>query len=138
MKYLHTMLQVSDLASSLKFFSAIGLREVKRHEMDGGRVTLVMLAAPGNEDAQVELTHHRDEPSHAGARGFGHVAYEVDDLYAHCQKLLDAGITLNGPPRDGCRAFIRTPDGYAVELFQRGARLPPAEPWASMPDVEAW
>jgi lactoylglutathione lyase len=135
MKYLHTMYQVKDLNSSLQFFSALGLREVKRHEVDGGRVTLVLLAAPGNEDAQIELTHHRDESGLSGDRNLGHVAYEVDDVYAHCQRLQDAGITINQPPRDGRMAFLRTSDGISIELFQRGDGLPPAEPWASMPDI---
>lgn len=138
MKYLHTMLRVSDLKATLKFFEVLGLREIKRHDVEQGRFTLVFLAAPGDESAQIELTHNWDDSGYDGGRNFGHVAYEVDDIYALCQKMQDAGITINRPPRDGWMAFVRTPDGISIELLQRGDRLPPAEPWASMPNIGTW
>jgi lactoylglutathione lyase len=138
MKYLHTMLRVSDLSATLEFFSVLGLKEVKRHDVEQGRFTLVFLAIPGNEDAQIELTHNWDEAGYGGGRNFGHVAYEVDDVYALCRKLQDAGITIHRPPRDGWMAFVKSPDGISVELLQRGERLAPAEPWTSMPNVGTW
>jgi lactoylglutathione lyase len=138
MKYLHTMLRVSELDATLKFFSVLGLQEVRRHDVEQGRFTLVFLAIPGNEDAQIELTHNWDEAGYDGGRNFGHVAYEVDDIYALCQKLQDAGIVIHRPPRDGWMAFVRTPDGISVELLQGGDRLPPTEPWASMPNIGTW
>ena len=138
MKYLHTMLRVSDLSATLEFFSVLGLKEVKRHDVEQGRFTLVFLAVPGNEDAQIELTHNWDEAGYGGGRNFGHVAYEVDDVYALCRKLQDAGITIHRPPRDGWMAFVKSPDGISVELLQRGERLAPAEPWTSMPNVGTW
>ena len=138
MKYLHTMLRVSDLEATLQFFSVLGLQQVKRYEVESGRFTLVFLAVPGNEDAQIELTHNWDERGYTGGRNFGHVSYEVDDIYALCQRAIDAGITINRPPRDGYMAFVKSPDGISVELLQAGARLPPAEPWASMPNIGDW
>ena len=132
------MLRVSDLDATLKFFSVLGLRPVRRHDVEAGRFTLVFLAVPGNEDALIELTYNWDEKGYAGGRNFGHVSYEVDDIYAMCQTLLDAGITINRPPRDGYMAFVKTPDGISIELLQAGNRLPPAEPWASMPSIGDW
>ena len=138
MKYLHTMIRVSDPAETIRFLELLGLREVRRMESEKGRFTLIYLAAPGDEDAQVELTHNWDETSYEGGRNFGHLAYRVDDIYALCQKLMDAGVTINRPPRDGHMAFVRTPDNISFELLQAGDRLPPAEPWASMPNTGSW
>jgi len=132
------MLRVSDLESTLTFFSLLGLEQIKRHDVEAGRFSLVFLAAPGDEAAQIELTHNWDEQGYGGGRNFGHVAYAVDDIYSVCQKLMDAGITINRPPRDGYMAFIRTPDGISIELLQTGNRRPPDEPWASMPNVGDW
>ena len=139
MKYLHTMVRVTDLDASLRFYcDALGLEEISRREVPQGRFTLVFLAAPGDRDAQVELTHNWDPEVYTGGRNFGHLAYAVDDVYATCQRLVDHGITINRPPRDGRMAFVRSPDNISVELLQRGDALPPAEPWASMPNVGAW
>ena len=138
MKYLHTMVRVSDIDESLRFYELLGLREVRRVENEAGRFTLVFLAAPGDESAQVELTHNWDEKGYTGGRNFGHLAYAVDDIYAACQKLMDGGVTINRPPRDGWMAFVRSPDGISVELLQRGERKAPAEPWASMPNTGTW
>jgi lactoylglutathione lyase len=139
MKYLHTMVRVSDLERSLDFYcNKLGLKELGRHENPGGRFTLVFLAAPGNESAQVELTYNWDPETLGGARNFGHLAYAVDDIYATCQRLLDAGVTINRPPRDGRMAFIRSPDQISIELLQKGAALPPREPWSSMPNTGVW
>ena len=139
MKYLHTMVRVSDLDASLKFYcDALGLRELRRTEHEAGRFTLVFLAAPGDDDAQVELTYNWDEKGYTGGRNFGHLAYAVDDIYAACQKLMDAGVTINRPPRDGRMAFVRSPDGISIELLQHGAALAPAEPWAAMPNTGSW
>jgi lactoylglutathione lyase len=138
MKYLHTLLRVSDLEATLKFFEVVGLKEIRRHRVEQGRFTLVFLAVPGDENAQIELTDNWDEVGYDGGRNFGHVAYEVDDIYALCQKIQDAGIIINRPPRDGWMAFVRTPDGISVELLQRGDRLAPTEPWASMPNIGTW
>ena len=138
MKYLHTMVRVSDLAASLAFYGLLGLREVRRIENEKGRFTLVFLAAPGDEDAQIELTHNWDPEPYTGGRNFGHVAYEVDDIYATCQRLKDAGVTINRPPRDGKMAFIRSPDNISVELLQKGDALPKREPWTSMPNTGVW
>lgn len=136
--FLHSMIRVSDPEATIAFFRLIGLEEVRRHEVPAGRFTLIFLAAPGQEGlAEVELTHNWDESGYEGGRNFGHLAYRVDDIYATCQRLLDAGVTINRPPRDGHMAFIRTPDGISVELLQDG-NLPPAEPWASMPNVGSW
>ena len=139
MKYLHTMVRVTNLDESMDFFcNKLGLHEVRRYDNPEGRFTLVMLAAPGDEDAQVELTYTWDPEEYIGGRNFGHLAYGVDDIYETCQKLMDAGITINRPPRDGHMAFIRTPDNISVELLQIGDRLPIREPWASMPNTGEW
>ena len=139
MKYLHTMVRVTDLDQSMDFYcNKLGLVELKRHEAPAGRFTLVYLAAPGDEDAQVELTWNWDPEVYDGGRNFGHLAYAVDDIYAVCQGLMDAGVTINRPPRDGHMAFIRSPDGISVELLQEGGSLPAAEPWASMESVGEW
>ncbi len=138
MKYLHTMIRVSDVDATLKFFDTLGLRELRRYESEAGRFTLIFLAAPGDEDAQVELTHNWDPEPLSGGRNFGHLAYAVEDIYQLCQRLLDAGITINRPPRDGRMAFVRTPYGISIELLQKGEALPPAEPWSGMPNVGEW
>jgi lactoylglutathione lyase len=139
MKYLHTMVRVSDLNASCQFYcDALGLRELKRKDHEQGRYTLVFLAAPGDDQAQVELTHNWDPESYSGGRNFGHLAYEVDDIYATCRRLMERGVTINRPPRDGRMAFVRSPDQISIELLQKGAALQPAEPWASMPNVGAW
>ena len=137
MKYLHTMIRVSDPDATLRFFELIGLKELKRFDNPAGRFTLIFLAVPGDEDAQVELTHNWDEKGYGEGRNFGHLAYRVDDIYATCQRLMDAGITINRPPRDGHMAFVRSPDNISIELLQDGS-LPPAEPWASMPNTGHW
>jgi lactoylglutathione lyase len=139
MKYLHSMVRVTDLDASLKFYcGALGLREVRRMSNDKGRFTLVFLAAPGDEDAQVELTYNWDPQSYTGGRNFGHLAYAVDDIYATCERLLQHGVTINRPPRDGHMAFVRSPDRISIELLQKGEARPPAEPWKSMPNVGEW
>jgi lactoylglutathione lyase len=139
MKYLHTMVRVSNLERSLDFYcNKLGLRELKRMESEKGRFTLVFLAAPGDDDAQVELTYNWDPETYTGGRNFGHLAYAVDDIYALCQRLIDAGVTINRPPRDGHMAFIRSPDGISIELLQKGGSLPPREPWASMKSTGTW
>ena len=139
MKYLHTMVRVSDVEQSLRFYcDQLGLEELRRYDNEQGRFTLIFLAAPGDEHAQVELTHNWDPEEYGEGRNFGHLAYEVDDIYALCQKLMDAGVTINRPPRDGRMAFVRSPDNISVELLQKGEALPPAEPWASMPSVGHW
>lgn len=137
MKYLHTMIRVSDPDETIRFFKLLGLREMRRMENEKGRYTLIFLAAPGDEDAQVELTHNWDEKGYDGGRNFGHLAYRVDDIYDTCQRLMDNGITINRPPRDGHMAFVKTPDGISVELLQDG-RLEPREPWASMANSGTW
>jgi lactoylglutathione lyase len=139
MKYLHTMVRVTDLDKSLDFYCGkFGLVEVQRKEVPAGRFTLVFLAAPGDESAQVELTYNWDSEEYSGGRNFGHLAYAVDDIYSACQKLIDAGVTINRPPRDGYMAFIRSPDGISIELLQQGEALPPTEPWASMENSGKW
>lgn len=139
MKYLHTMVRVSDLDASLRFYcDALGLRELRRRDSEKGRFTLVFLAAPGDEDAQIELTHNWDPEDYGSARNFGHVAYAVDDVYATCARLQEHGVTILRPPRDGRMAFVRSPDDISVELLQRGEPLPPREPWASMPNTGSW
>ena len=138
MKYLHTMIRVSDVAETLRFFELLGLKELRRIDNEAGRFSLIFLAAPGDEDAQVELTHNWDENGYTGGRNFGHLAYAVDDIYAACQRLLDGGVTINRPPRDGRMAFVKSPDGVSVELLQAGPALPPAEPWASAPNIGSW
>ena len=138
MKYLHTMIRVSDPAETLRFFSILGLEEIRRMDSEQGRFTLIFLAAPGDEDAQVELTHNWDETGYSEGRNFGHLAYRVDDIYALCQRLMDRGVTINRPPRDGHMAFIRSPDNISIELLQRGDALPKREPWVSMPNTGVW
>ena len=137
MKYLHTMIRVSDPDTTIRFFELLGLKELKRFDNPAGRFTLIFLAAPGDEDAQVELTHNWDEAGYGEGRNFGHLAYRVDNIYETCQRLMDAGVTINRPPRDGHMAFVRSPDNISVELLQEGS-LPPAEPWASMPNTGHW
>jgi lactoylglutathione lyase len=132
------MIRVSDVEATLAFFELLGLKELRRVDSEAGRFTLIFLAAPGDEDAQVELTHNWDEAGYTGGRNFGHLAYAVDDIYASCQRLMDGGVTINRPPRDGHMAFVRSPDGISVELLQAGARLAPAEPWLSMPNTGSW
>lgn len=136
-KYLHTMIRVSDIDATVNFFALLGLREIRRHDSEAGRYTLVFLAAPGDEDAAVELTWNWDEKGYDGGRNFGHLAYRVENIYETCQRLMDAGVTINRPPRDGRMAFVRTPDNISIELLQDG-HLDPAEPWASMPNVGEW
>ena len=139
MKYLHTMVRVSDLEASVDFYcDKLGLQELRRHESEQGRFTLVFLAAPGDRDAQVELTYNWDPEEYTGGRNFGHLAYAVEDIYALCQKLMDAGVTINRPPRDGRMAFVRSPDNISIELLQKGDALPEQEPWASMPNSGEW
>ena len=139
MKYLHTMVRVADIDASLKFYcDALGLEELSRKDYPAGRYTLVFLAAPGDESAQVELTHNWDPESYAGGRNFGHLAYAVENIYATCQRLRDHGVTILRPPRDGHMAFVRSPDNISIELLQRGASLAPAEPWKSMPNSGSW
>ena len=137
MKFLHAMLRVADPAATVAFFQRLGLEERRRKEVPEGRFTLIFLGVPGDE-AEVELTHNWDENGYSGGRNFGHLAYHVDDIYALCQRLIDAGVTINRPPRDGRMAFVRTPDRISIELLQAGAALPPAEPWASMPNSGHW
>ncbi len=139
MKYLHTMVRVTDLDASLDFYcDKLGLDELRRIDVEAGRFTLVFLAAPGDADAQVELTYNWDPEEYTGGRNFGHLAYQVDDIYATCQRLIDGGVTINRPPRDGHMAFVRSPDGISIELLQKGGSLPPREPWSSMPNVGTW
>jgi len=139
MKYLHTMVRVSDLDNSLDFYcNKLGLKEVRRSEHEAGRFTLVFLAAEGDEEAQIELTWNWDPEDYDEGRNFGHLAYAVDDIYATCQRLMDAGVTINRPPRDGRMAFVRSPDNISIELLQRGTPLPEAEPWSSMENTGKW
>jgi lactoylglutathione lyase len=139
MKYLHTMVRVTDLDASLEFYCKhLGLTELKRYDNEKGRFTLVFLAAPGDEDAQLELTHNWDPEAYGEGRNFGHLAYRVDDIYALCQKLMDAGVTISRPPRDGHMAFVRSPDNISIELLQAGESLPAQEPWASMGNTGHW
>lgn len=139
MKYLHTMVRVTDLEASLDFYvGKLGLTELRRTESEKGRFTLVFLAAPGDETAQIELTYNWDPETYTGGRNFGHVAYEVDDIYALCQRLMDKGVVINRPPRDGRMAFIRSPDNISIELLQKGTAQAPQEPWASMANTGVW
>ncbi len=144
MNYLHTMIRVADIAATLRFFDLLGLKEVRRADSAQGRFTLVFLAAPGDETAQVELTYNwppedgSAAESYDGGRNFGHLAYAVDDIYESCSRLADGGVTINRPPRDGHMAFVRSPDGISIELLQKGACKDPAEPWASMENVGQW
>ena len=139
MKYLHTMVRVTDLDASLDFYcTKLGLKELRRWDHEQGRFTLVFLAAPGDEEAAVELTYNWDPETYTGGRNFGHLAYAVDDIYATCQKLVDAGVTISRPPRDGHMAFVRSPDNISIELLQRGDALPAIEPWKSMENTGKW
>lgn len=139
MKYLHTMVRVNDLKKSLDFYcNKLGLVEQRRVDVEAGRFTLVFLSAPGDTDAQVELTHNWDTEELGEGRNFGHLAYRVKDIYATCQKLMDTGVTINRPPRDGYMAFVRSPDNISIELLQEGGAKEPCEPWLSMPNVGKW
>lgn len=138
MKYLHTMIRVSDPEATIRFFELLGLKELKRHDSEAGRFTLIFLAAPGDEEAQVELTHNWGEQGYSEGRNFGHLAYRVDNIYESCRKLMEGGVAINRPPRDGRMAFVRSPDAISIELLQAGEALPPAEPWASMPNSGHW
>jgi len=139
MKYLHTMVRVTDIDKSLDFYcDKLGLVELRRHESEQGRFTLVFLAAPGDEEAQVELTYNWDPEEFGEGRNFGHLAYEVEDIYTLCQSLMDSGVTINRPPRDGRMAFVRSPDNISIELLQKGQAQPPKEPWASMENTGEW
>ena len=139
MKYLHTMVRVTDVDASLKFYcEGLGLEEVRRTENEKGRYTLIFLAPPGQPDAQVELTYNWDPEVYTGGRNFGHLAYEVADIYATCKHLQDLGVTINRPPRDGRMAFVRSPDNVSIEILQAGPALAPAEPWLSMANTGAW
>ena len=139
MKYLHTMVRVTDIEESLRFYrDALGLIELSRRDYPQGRYTLVFLAASREEQAQVELTYNWDPETYTGGRNFGHLAYQVENIYATCQRLADHGVTINRPPRDGRMAFIRTPDGISIELLQAGGALPPTEPWTTMANIGSW
>ena len=139
MKYLHTMVRVSDVDASLDFYcDKLGLVQLRRYDNEQGRFSLIFLAAPGNHDAQIELTWNWDPEDYAEGRNFGHVAYEVDDIYALCQRLMDKGITINRPPRDGRMAFVRSPDNVSIELLQKDEALLEQEPWLSMPNSGHW
>jgi len=139
MKYLHTMVRVTDLDASLDFYcDKLGLVEVRRKEVPEGRFTLVFLAAPGDRGAELELTYNWDPEDYTGGRNFGHLAYQVEDIYAACERLRSGGVVISRPPRDGRMAFVRSPDGISIELLQRGEALPPREPWASMPNSGSW
>ncbi len=139
MKYLHTMVRVSDLDGSLDFYcTKLGLVELRRYDEPKGRFTNVFLAAPGDDSAQVELTYNWDPEDYGAGRNFGHLAYQVENIYALCQHLMDEGVTINRPPRDGRMAFVRSPDGISIELLQKGEALSPAEPWLSLPNTGSW
>jgi len=139
MEYLHTMVRISDIDESLKFYrDALGLRELRRRDSEKGRFTLIFLAAPGDEDAQIELTYNWDPEEYGEGRNFGHIAYRVHNIYEKCQHLMDHGVTINRPPRDGHMAFVRSPDNISIELLQKGDPLPPQEPWASMENTGTW
>jgi len=138
MRFLHAMLRVSDPESAIRFFNLLGLEERRRMDNEAGRYTLIFLGVPGDEGGEVELTHNWDESGYSGGRNFGHLAYQVDDIYETCRRLMDAGVPINRPPRDGRMAFMRTPDAISIELLQKGEALAPAEPWASMPNTGEW
>jgi lactoylglutathione lyase len=139
MKYLHTMVRVTDVEASLRFYrDALGLEVVRKRDYPQGRFTLIFLAAPGDPEAEVELTYNWDPEAYAGGRNFGHLAYQVEDIYAACRRLMEQGVTINRPPRDGRMAFVRSPDNISIELLQAGDALPPAEPWVSMPNTGVW
>jgi len=138
MRFLHAMLRVSDPDSTIRFFNLLGLEERRRMDNEAGRFTLIFLGVPGDDGGEVELTVNWDEQDYGGGRNFGHLAYEVDDIYETCARLMDSGVTINRPPRDGPMAFVRSPNNISIELLQKGAALGPAEPWASMPNLGAW
>jgi lactoylglutathione lyase len=138
MKFLHTMIRVTDPDATVRFFNLLGLEERRRMDNEAGGYTLIFLGVPGDEGGEVELTHNWDPEGYGGGRNFGHLAYQVDDIYQTCQRLLDAGVTINRPPRDGRMAFVRTPDNISIELLQKGSAQQPAEPWASMPNTGEW
>ena len=139
MKYLHTMVRVSDLDASMDFYcDKLGMQEIRRIDNEAGRFSLIFVAPPGDEDCALELTYNWDPETYTEGRNFGHVAYQVENIYETCQRLMDAGVTINRPPRDGFMAFIRSPDNISIELLQSGARLPPEEPWLSMPNTGTW
>ena len=137
MRYLHTMIRISDPEATIRFFKLLGLEERRRMENEAGRFTLIFLGVPGDQ-GEVELTHNWDESGYGGGRNFGHLAYRVDNIYETCQRLMDAGVTINRPPRDGHMAFVRSPDNISIELLQEGGKLAPAEPWVSMPNTGEW
>jgi lactoylglutathione lyase len=138
MKFLHTMIRVADPGATVAFFQQLGLEERRRMESEAGRFTLIFLGAPGDEGGEVELTYNWDPETYGGGRNFGHLAYQVDDIYESCRRLMEAGVTINRPPRDGRMAFVRSPDAISIELLQKGAAQAPAEPWTSMPNVGEW
>jgi len=138
MRFLHAMLRVSDPEATIRFFNLLGLEERRRMDNDAGRYTLIFLGVPGDDGGEIELTYNWDEAGYSGGRNFGHLAYQVDDIYETCRRLMDAGIAINRPPRDGRMAFVRSPDDISIELLQNGASLAPAEPWASMPNIGEW
>ena len=138
MKFLHAMIRVSDPEATIGFFKLLGLEERRRMDNEQGRFTLIFLGVPGDQGGEIELTHNWGETGYPGGRNFGHLAYQVDDIYATCQQLMDAGVTISRPPRDGHMAFVRSPDVISIELLQKGASLAPAEPWASMPNTGEW
>ena len=138
MKFLHSMLRVSDPDATVAFFQLLGLQERRRHDVPQGKFTLIFLGVPGDDGGEVELTYNWDQSGYAGGRNFGHLAYQVDDIYETCQRLVDSGVDINRPPRDGHMAFVRSPDMISIELLQKGPALAPAEPWASMPNVGEW
>ena len=138
MRFLHSMLRVTDAEATIRFFNLLGLEERRRMDNDAGRFTLIFLGVPGDDGGEVELTYNWDESGYDRGRNFGHLAYQVDDIYETCQRLMDNGVTINRPPRDGRMAFVRTPDAVSIELLQRSAALAPAEPWASMPNTGEW
>ena len=138
MKFLHSMIRVSNPDETIRFFKLLGLEERRRIDVPEGKYTLIFMGVPGDEGGEVELTHNWDESGYAGGRNFGHLAYRVDDIYETCQRLLDNGVTINRPPRDGCMAFVRSPDGISIELLQRGEARAPQEPWSSMQNTGTW
>ncbi len=138
MRFLHTMLRVSDPEATIRFFNLLGLEERRRKDVPQGRFTLIFLGVPGDEGGEIELTHNWDESGYSGGRNFGHLAFLVDDIYDTCRRLAEAGVTINRPPRDGHMAFVRTPDSISIELLQKGDSLPTSEPWASMPNTGEW
>lgn len=138
MRFLHTMIRVTDPDATIRFFNLLGLEERRRMENEAGRFTLIFLGVPGDQGGEVELTYNWDPEDYGGGRNFGHLAYEVDDVYATCQRLMDAGVTINRPPRDGRMAFVRTPDNISIELLNKGGAQPAREPWVSMPNVGSW